>query len=155
MKKISLFFTMLLTVLMSSLVVTSCSSDDDEDGGSVDNATSLIVGSWACVYQEWTEDGETWSSSYEPSSKYFIQLNEDKSGYMISGSDQLFEIMTSGKKKYFSWVIKEKGGRNYLVTDIYGGEEYQINKLNSNSLEMTWEDEGYRIYCKFEKVGEK
>ena len=74
---------------------------------------------------------------------------------MISGSDQLFEIMTSGKKKYFSWVIKEKGGRNYLVTDIYGGEEYLINKLNSNSLEMTWEDEGYRIYCKFEKVGEK
>lgn len=154
MKKISFMFTMLLTVLMSSLVITSCSSDD-EDGGSVDNATSLIVGSWACVYQEWSEDGEMWSSTYEPSSAYFIQLDENMTGYMVSGSDQLFEIMTSGKKKYFSWVIKEKGGRNYLVTDIYGGEEYQINKLNSNSLEMTWEDEGYRIYCKFEKVGEK
>ena len=154
MKKISFMFTMLLTVLMSSLVVTSCSSDD-EDRGSIDKATLLIVGSWACVYQEWTEAGETWSSSYEPSSKYFIQLNEDKSGYMISGSDQLFEIKTSGMKKNFSWVIKEKNGRNFLVTDIYSGEEYQINKLNSKSLEMTWIDEDYRIYCKFEKVGEK
>ena len=154
MKKISFMFTMLLTVLMSSLVITSCSSDD-EDGGSIDKATSLIVGSWACVYQEWTEDGETWSSSYEPSSNYFIQLNEDKSGYMISDSDQLFEIWTWGKKEYFSWVIKEKNGRNFLVTDIYSGEEYQIDKLNSNSLEMTWIDEDYRIYCKFEKVGEK
>lgn len=74
---------------------------------------------------------------------------------MISDDDQLFEIWTYGKKKYFSWVIKEKGGRNYLVTDIYGGEEYQIKKLNSNSLEMTWVDEDYRIYCKFVKVGEK
>ena len=155
MKKTTLYFSMLLTVLMGSFLISSCSSDDDEDGGSVENATAMLVGSWACIYQEWSEAGDVWSSTYDPSSKYFIQLNADMSGYLISGSDELFEIGTGGKKKNFTWYVQSKGGRNYLETSIYGGTEYQINKLNSSSLEMNWVDGEYRIYCRFVKVGEK
>lgn len=155
MKKTTFSFLMLLTLLMGSSLIVSCSSDDDEDGGSVENASALLVGSWACVYQEWSEPGDVWSSTYDPSSKYFIQLNADMSGYMISGPDELFEISTSGSKKNFTWYVQSKGGKNYLKTSVYGGEEYQINKLNSSSLEMTWDDENYRIFCRFIKVGEK
>ena len=33
-----------------------------------------------------------------------------------------------------------------MVISIYGGKEYVINKLNSSSLEMTWDDENFRIF---------
>ena len=153
MKKLFLTFATLLTVVFMS----SCSSDDDNNGKgsgsnmSVTEATNLIVGTWFCEYQQWTEDGETWSSTYTPSPAYSIQLSNDKSGYMISGPDQLFEIKTNGSKKYFTWNIQNKNNTNYVVTDIYGGEECQINKLTSTSLWMTWQDEGYSIHCKFVK----
>lgn len=156
MKNISYLLTMLFMVFMNSLV-SSCSNDDDDSGKSSDSsmsvskATNLIVGTWYCEYQQWTENGDTESATYVPSPAYSIQLSNDKSGYMISGSDQLFEIKTYGSKKYFTWNIQNKNNANYLVTDIYGGEEWQINKLTSTSLWMTWKDEGYRIYCKFVK----
>ena len=102
MKRTTSYFLILLTVLMGTFLIVSCSSDDDEDGGSVENASAMLVGSWACIYQEWSEPGDVWSSTYDPSSKYFIQLNEDMSGYMTSGSDQLFEISTGGRQKNFT-----------------------------------------------------
>lgn len=147
---------MLVTVLLGSIVFTSCNSDN-EDGGSVDNATSMIVGTWYCIYQEWDEDGDINSSTYEPSSRCCIQLKENKTGNMYGGPDELFEI--GGTHKNFSWFVQKKKGSNYLFTDVYDGEEYKINKLNATTLEMTWEDvfeqdHYYRIFCRFVRAEE-
>ena len=152
MKKISLVFTMLLTVLMGSLVITSCSSDDEEgEGGSVEDVSSILVGGWACIYQEREQDN-LYQDSYEPSTNMFIRFNADGTGSVRSVGDELFEVYTGKTDDKFSWIVKNKNGINYVVTDIFG-EMLQINKLTSSTLEMTWYDAlgDYRIYCKFIK----
>ena len=158
MKKVLAYVMMCLWVGMNMFVMSSCSSDD-EDGGSVSNASDLLVGEWHCTQQIWVEDGEKDSETYEPSSAYSMKFNapDKKSktgqGYMISGSDQLFEIKTYGKKKTFTWCVSEIKGRNYVVTDVYDGEEYRIDKLNVTELQMTWTDDDLSITCVFKKVG--
>lgn len=154
MKQSWIYQTVMLVLFsMTVFVLSSCSSDDDiEDGGSIKNATALLIGEWHCTSQKWFEyeSGDTESSEYEPSSEYSMEFDETGYGYMISGRDQLFEIMTRGMS--FEWSVINKKGRNYVVTDIYDYEEYRIDKLTASSLEMTWDDGYNRISCTFVKV---
>lgn len=148
MKSFGKLFSIVIVALMTFAMFTSC-SDDQEDGGSPDKVSTLIVGYWCCISQTKTEDGDTIYETYDPSSLYHMEFDDTGNGYMTSGSDELFEI--SGKK-YFRWTIKNKNGNNYLITDVYGGEEYKINKLNDTTLDMTWTDEDYSIRCVFERM---
>lgn len=148
MKSFCKFFSIVAVALITCAVLTSC-SDDQDDGGNPDRASTLIVGYWCCISQTKTEDGDTIYETYNPSSEYCMKFDDTGNGYMASGSDELFEI---GGKKNFRWTIKNKNGNNYLVTDVYGGEEYKINKLNETTLDMTWTDEDYSIRCVFERM---
>ena len=82
----------------------------------------------------------------------FIQFNADGTGSVRSVGDELSEKYTGKTADKFSWIVKNKNGNNYVVTDIFG-EMLQINKLTSSTLEMTWYDAlgDYRIYCRFIK----
>lgn len=140
---------MALVAVLLSIGIVSC-SDDDEDGnlGSVESVTANITGVWYCTYQQWTEDGETNSNTYEPSSTYSMRFNADGTGAMQSGSDELFEV---GRAHDFTWNINKSNGNTYVHTSVYSGQTYKIEQLSSTSLTMTWTDKDYSIKCKFVK----
>ena len=48
-----------LALVMCCLLFAACSKDDDTDVN-----TASVTGYWICYYQCWSEDGETWESSY-------------------------------------------------------------------------------------------
>lgn len=145
----------MMMALVTILGFVSCSSDDE-----INNVNEKIVGVWYCVYQQWTEKGpnraeDTESETYEPSSKYMMAFEEDGTGYMNSGSDELFEIGCHGSPKSFNWNVYLKDKKNWIHTDVYGGQDYEITNLSSTSLTMKWSDyedgDVYIIECKFIK----
>ncbi len=144
------FYRMALLLAMPiSLFLFSCSDDDDEGySDNIENTTANIIGIWYCTYQQWTEDGETWYEEYTPSSTYSMCFDTDGTGYMNSGSDALFEV---GRFHSFNWYISESNGNTWVNTDVYEGESYKIDQLNSTTLVMTWTDDDYSITCKFER----
>ncbi|MBQ0064123.1 MAG: hypothetical protein KBS94_08950 [Prevotella sp.] len=113
-----------------------------------------VVGVWYCTFQQWTEDGDTWSSTYEPSSEYMMAFEEDGTGYMKSGKDELFEIGTHGIAN-FNWYGYRKSGKNWIHED-YRNHDYEITSISSSSLTLTWRAPnsayGYTIVGKFIKM---
>ncbi|MBQ8050012.1 MAG: hypothetical protein IJ197_00370 [Bacteroidaceae bacterium] len=148
-KKLFKIFAFLLMVGLG-IGFVACSDDDDIPGGTEKQAAASLAGTWYCTFQQWTEDGETESETYEPSSEYCIVFESDGTGYMVSGDDELFEIGTHGYK-YFEWYVYQKSGYNWVHTSVYGGEDYRINKLTATTLTMIWRDEDYSITCTFER----
>lgn len=132
----------------------SCSDDKDDDKGNgnsepQESVISKIAGTWYCTSQLWEEDKEF--SEYKPSRDYSIVLDDDFTGYMISGSDELFQIYIGGHPVPFGWRIITNDKTNYLYVDIEGGWEYRIIKLTANRLTMAKLDEVYDIVCEFVK----
>lgn len=129
--------------------LASCSKEDGGmENGSVENVTLDIIGDWYCTSQKWTEAGETDFEEYEPSETYSMSFYSNGTGRLRAGSDELFEI---GSNQDFTWHINKSGKKSIVHTDIYGGNDYTIDKLTSTSLVMTWTDEDYSIQCKFVK----
>lgn len=152
MKKNLFKFFALLLIVGISFNFTACSDDDDDiPGGSEKQAAASLVGKWYCTFQQWTEDHETDSETYKPSSKYSMVFDSDGTGYMVSGEDELFEIGTHGRIEYFKWNVYQKKGFNWVHTDVYEGEDYRIDELTATTLTMTWQDDDYKITCTFEK----
>ncbi len=132
-----------LTVISLALITVcvSCSSDDDDVSSNVDNLT----GTWICYEQTWHEDGKTWSKSYS-GNDYYIVFNNNNSGSMNSGSDELMEI---GRSHSFTYTFTG----NNIISDIYGETIWMVVSLSDKQLTLKWEDEGYWIECKFKKFG--
>ena len=151
--RIKTLFSILLAIMTLgvTILLSACSNEEEIPGGNQEEVTSNIVGVWYCVYQEWTEDGETDSKTYEPSSAYSMEFNSDGTGYMQSGRDELFEIGCS-RGQYFTYSVSRKDKHNWIHTDVYDGQDYKVVELSESSLSMTWEDDGYIITCKFVKV---
>ena len=155
MKKTSLF-ALMSVLLFTAIGFASCSSDDDDEtGGQQGSVNKDVVGVWYCTFQQKTEDGDTWSFTYEPSSEYMMAFEDDGTGYMKSGRNELFEIGTHGIKN-FNWYGYRKSGKNMIHTDVYEGQDYEITSVSSSSLTLTWRDPdsayGYTIVGKFIKM---
>lgn len=154
MKKTSLF-ALMSVLLFTATGFASCSSDDDDEtGGQQGSVNKNVVGVWYCTFQQWTEDGDTWSSTYEPSSEYMMAFEDDGTGYMKSGGDELFEISTQGIKN-FNWYSYRKSGKNWIHED-YRNHDYEVTSVSSSSLTLTWREPdsayGYTIVGKFIKM---
>ena len=146
----------MLLACVSAGMFCACGDDDEIEGGSVSEATAMLVGTWFCTSQQWDEeDCETEVSNYEPSYEYAICFEADGSGYMRSGSEELFEVGTHGGKQYFEWYVYKKGDHNWVHADVYSGKDYRIDKINANTLVMTWRDEDYVIKCQFVRMTEE
>ncbi len=135
-------------------------TSDDETEELPSNINEKIIGVWYCIYQQWSEEGPnvkdySESKTYEPSSKYVMAFKEDGTGYMNSGSDELFEIGCHGTQKKFNWYYYSKEGKNWIHTDVYDGQDYEITHLSSSSLTLKWSDyeggDAYIIVGKFTK----
>ena len=155
MRKTSLF-ALMSVLLFTATGFASCSNDDDDDtGGQQESVNKDIVGVWYCTFQQKMEDGDTWSFTYEPSSEYMMAFEDDGTGYMKSGRDELFEIGTHGIEN-FNWYSYRKGGKNMIHTDVYEGQDYEITSVSSSSLTLTWRAPdsayGYTIVGKFLKM---
>lgn len=155
MKRTSLF-ALMSGLLLTVIGLASCSSDDDDETGGQQGSINMdVVGVWYCTFQQWTEDGDTWSSTYEPSSKYMMAFEEDGTGYMKSGSDELFEIGTHGIEENFNWYAFRKGGK-YWIHEDNRNHDFEITSVSSSSLTLTWRAPdsayGYTIVGKFKKM---
>lgn len=149
----------LVTIVILLFGVTgfsSCSKSDDDDSEEQSQVINKdIIGVWYCTFQQKSQDGDTWSFTYEPSSEYMMAFEDDGTGYMKSGKDELFEIGTHGIKN-FNWYGYRKSGKNMIHTDVYDGQDYEITSISSSSLTLTWRepnpDNDYTIVCTFVKM---
>ena len=147
----------MLFVAMSQAWV-SCSSEEDEfdpddpnkGGGSTpvevtDVSAEDIVGHWQCYYQKWVEAGEEWESSYDiAKDEYYIRFNEDKTGSLGSGDDELMEIMFMNS---FEWYVSE--GVIYFGTS--DSDQWYIQEFTGDEMTLCWIDGEYSITCKFKR----
>lgn len=149
----------LVTIVILLFGVTgfsSCSKSDDDDSEEQSQVINKdIIGVWYCTFQQKSQDGDTWSFTYEPSSEYMMAFEDDGTGYMKSGKDELLEIGTHGIKN-FNWYSYRKGGKNWIHTDVYDGQDYEVTSVSSSSLTLTWREPNpandYTIICKFIKM---
>lgn len=148
-------FALMAALLSTAAVFTSCSSDDDDTGGQLESVNKNVVGVWYCTFQQWTEDGDTWSQTYEPSSQYVMTFDDDGTGYMQCGGDELFEIGCH-KIENYHWHVYRKYGKNWIQTDVRNrAHDYEITHISSTDLTLTWHapesQYGYTIVGKFKK----
>ena len=141
-------FLAITLICATALILSGCSKDDEEPEEPVFDNTSL-VGTWNCTYQKWIEDGETWDATYAADGSYYIRFNEDFTGNMDSGRDQLMEF---GGHYDFTWSVSG----NRIVVEIDNWEEndyWTVKKLSDKELELYWEDweVDYNITCRFVK----
>lgn len=134
--------TGLIIAVLLSISFVSCDDDDD-----VDVTKKSLVGYWVCTSQKWVEDGESWSSNYDEDDDYYICFDDDFTGYMDSGYD---ELMEKGGYYSFVWSIS---GNNILITFTKSGstDKWQVKAISDKNLELYWKDEDYNITCKFRK----
>lgn len=132
-----------MMALCASVTLMSCSDDD----GKVDVSAGEIAGHWICVYQHWVDWGDVYDADYEPDGEYYITLNEDGTGELDSGSDQLMEIWGFMR---FTWTVQ---GNRLLLFDerdwIEEEEVFEVKRLTDNELELCWDDGEVVITCRF------
>ena len=132
-----------LALVMCCLLFAACSKDDDTDVN-----TASVTGYWICYYQCWSEDGETWESSY-----FSNHPAEDGKyeGDIDSGSDQLLERMGHHS---FTWTIS--GNKIKVMWSTTWTEEWQVKSLKGDEMTLQWKDEevDYTIIAKFKKRSE-
>ena len=140
-----------LALVMCCLLFAACSKDDDTDVN-----TASVTGYWICYYQCWSEDGETWESSYDDDEYYIYFSNhpaEDGKyeGDIDSGSDQLLERMGHHS---FAWTIS--GNKIKVMWSTTWTEEWQVKSLKGDEMTLQWKDEevDYTIIAKFKKRSE-
>lgn len=133
-------------------ICVGCSSEDEsgsDSSGSKDEievTSNDLIGYWRCIYQQWVEAGDEWHVSYE-SNEYYIQFNNDFTGSVSSGDDQLMEIMG---KHNFTWAVS--GSKLALNLDRSSiADEYVIKEFAGNEMTLYWSDGEYNITCKFKR----
>lgn len=157
--KTSLFIVMAMMMFFAT-GLSSCSNSDSDDeyeskeGEQSKDINKDVVGVWYCTFQQKSQYGDTWSFTYEPSSEYMMAFEDDGTGYMKSGKDELFEISTHGVAN-FNWYGYRKSGKNWIHED-YRNHDYEVTSVSSSSLTLTWRepdpDNDYTIICKFIKM---
>lgn len=137
------FFAFILcTTTLAGFV--GCSDDEDKTF----DQTSL-VGTWYCTYQKWVEDGESWDATYNADGSYYICFDDDSTGYLDSGDDQLLEL-----GGYYSFTYSISGNRIIVMLNNSSREfedDWTIKSLSDTALELYWADKDYNITCKFVK----
>lgn len=152
MRTIQLLVFTLFVVISS--ILTACSSGNDADLENPEEKNPIevkdilakdLIGHWQCVTQKWVESGDEWQSSYDTKKDdYYIEFNENFTGVLDSGDDQLMEIMNMYT---FTWSIS-KGVISYgtSVTD-----KWYIKEFSKNEMTLYWADGEYNITCKFKR----
>lgn len=131
--------------LLSILLCTPFASCSDDDHGEVSPVS--LSGYWHCTHQKWIEDGETMEKTYTDKDNYYICFEDDFTGYMDSGSDQLLELMGYYS---FTWSVSGNTIKVKLDSDWY--DTWQILEITDDTLTLRWKDDDLSITCKFEKI---
>jgi len=144
-----------------SFVICACSSgDSDSSYGSISKVSAeQLIGTWYCTEQILSEDGDTWSKKYD-GDDYYIKFSSDFSGRTSGG---LLEIDYHRRGNSFRWLLKD-GGKilttDYTFIDDSGHKygpynslyEWSVASINSRSMTLRWEDDGFIIVCKLIKA---
>lgn len=141
MKTNNTFIFFLLSILFCATFV-ACSDDDHEEV-----APNSLSGYWHCTNQKWIEDGETEQRTYTDNDPYYICFEDDFTGYMNSGNDQLLELMGYYS---FTWSVSGNKIKVKLKNDWY--DTWQIKAITDDTLELCWKDEELSITCRFKKI---
>lgn len=158
MKTIHFFRLILLFATLPMWI--ACGSDDNtvdpdkpnQDDPDPDNPIEVVdisaedlVGHWQCITQKWIEAGEKTQSSYDiTKDEYYIQFNDDMTGVLDSGEDQLMEIMG---KQTFTWSVS-KGIITFGKSET---DKWYIKEFSDNKMTLYWVDGEYNITCEFKK----
>lgn len=157
--KIIRFFRLILVIATLPLWM-ACGSDDDvidpnkptPDNPDPDKPVEVVdvsaedlVGHWQCVTQKWIEAGEETQSSYDiAKDEYYIQFNDDMTGVLDSGKDQLMEIF---RMQSFTWSVS-KGVISFGKSET---DKWYVKELSDDKMTLYWVDGEYNITCEFKR----
>lgn len=152
MRTIQLLAFTLFTVMSSMLAACSSENDLDSENPEQENPIEAkdvsakdLIGHWQCTIQKWIEAGDEWQSSYDiKKDEYYIEFNEDFTGMLDSGNDQLMEIMNMHT---FTWSIS-KGVISFGTSST---DKWYIKEFSENDMTLYWVDGEYNITCKFKR----
>ena len=133
------------------LLFSACSKDDDKDASEMSSAeiSSMIVGTWQTIQEEWIEqaDGGKYSDveNYdEEGIKETMTFNSDKTWtYYVKEYDDNDEDTDTGK-----WRIENN---TLILYDDESDEEWVIEKLTKDELILRSEEreEDYYYFVKW------
>lgn len=158
------FFSLVFVMGMLPFIWVACGSDDviDQEDPETENpgqenpeqestvvikdvSAEDLIGHWQCVSQKWVEAGETSQSSYDVAEdEYYIQFNEDFTGQLDSGEDELMEIM---HLQEFSWSVSN----GIISFGTSKTDKWYIKEFSQDSMTLYWVDGEYNITCVFKR----
>ena len=123
MKK--LFFSVCAASL---LLFSACSKDDDKDASEMSSAeiSSMIIGTWQIIQEEWSYK-EEWDMEYD-------ETYEDTGSWRIEGNT-LIGYDESGEEEQ-EWVI-EKLTKDELIMYVYvdyGNGDYEKDRIIAKKI---------------------
>ena len=126
----------------SLLLFSACSKDDDKDVSEMSSAeiSSMIVGTWQTIQEEWIEQGGNWEDSGvdnydEIGIKETMTFNSDKTWTLWTAyeeDDIPDEDTDTGK-----WRIENNA---LILYDDESDEEWVIEKLTKDELILSQEE---------------
>ena len=119
---------MVVLISLIAIVLNGCGKSI----GLKDGNPEILMGKWICTKMEWVEDNHHGSDTYDDEGHYLI-LSVDGTGTI-----KPYDLYEPEIRNAFNWVVSD--GKLLLFVSSSRVVTFNVEKINSNTLILVWDD---------------